>query len=233
MSHAMKRNLFLRTVTVRRPIAGAGRRCPRRVLHEYRPAVQMLEGRRLLSTFPVTSTADDSGTGTLRWAVAQVDAASTPSSIEFELGTSAATIALSQGQLELSNTSDATTIYDGSGQGPVTVSGNDASRVFQIDEGVTATISGLTIAGGSTTGYGGGVNNAGTVTLSYCTVQGNSSFAGGGLSNSGTVNLVDCTLSGNSGAGSGGGLFNLGTANFTDCTLSGNSTTGAGGHGGL
>jgi hypothetical protein len=233
MNHAMKRDRSLRTVAVRRPIAGAVGRCPRRTPREYRPAVQVLEGRRLLSTFPVTSTADGSGTGTLRWAVTQADAASTPSAIEFELGTSSATITLSLGQLELSNISDATTIYDGPGQGPVTVSGNGVSRVFQVDSKVTAMITGLTIAGGSTSGNGGGVYNAGTATLSECTISGNSGFAGGGLYNKGTTSLTECTVGGNSGAGSGGGLFNLGTANLTACTLSGNSTSGApGGTGG-
>ena len=72
-------------------------------------------------------------TGTLRWAIAQANAATSPSAIEFELGSAPATITLSQGQLELSNTSDATTIYDGPGEGAVTVSGNNASRVFQVD----------------------------------------------------------------------------------------------------
>ena len=58
------------------------------------------------------------------------------------------TITLTGTQLELSNKSGTETI-----QGPaagVTVSGNNASRVFQVDSGVTASISGLTITGGGT-----------------------------------------------------------------------------------
>ena len=70
------------------------------------------------------------------------------SSIEIELGTSPATITLLQGQLELDNSAYPTTIYDGPGEGAVTISGNSASRVFQVDGGVTASISGLTITGG-------------------------------------------------------------------------------------
>ena len=57
------------------------------------------------------------------------------------------TITLTGTQLELSNTSETETIT-----GPkagVTVSGGGLSRVFQIDEGVTASISGLTITGGN------------------------------------------------------------------------------------
>ena len=57
------------------------------------------------------------------------------------------TITLSGTQLELSDTTGTETIT-GPAAG-VTVNGNDASRVFQVDAGVTASISGLTITGGS------------------------------------------------------------------------------------
>ncbi|HEV3309083.1 MAG TPA: choice-of-anchor Q domain-containing protein, partial [Chloroflexota bacterium] len=191
------------------------------------PALLALEDRRLLSTFPVTSTADPATltAGTLRYAVAQANAATSPSAIEFELGSGAATITLLQGQLELSNASDATTIYDGPGQGGVTISANHASRVFQVDSRVTASISGLTITGGSISGNGGGLASYGTTTLTDCTVSGNSAHTGGGLWNSGTTTLTDCTVSGNSvrsGRG-GGGLYNHGgTLTLTNCTVSGN-----------
>ena len=61
----------------------------------------------------------------------------------------ATTITLSGTQLELSDTTGTTTIT-----GPpagVTVSGGGLSRVFQNDSGVTTSISGLTISGGSAT----------------------------------------------------------------------------------
>src|SRR5262249_24081347 len=116
-----------------------------------RPTVVALEDRTLLSTFPVTNNAVDdvNTTGTLRWAIAQANAATSPSSIEIELGSTLATITLTQGQLELSNTYYPTTIYDGPGEGAVAVSGNNASRVFQVDANVIASISGLTITGGT------------------------------------------------------------------------------------
>ena len=56
----------------------------------------------------------------------------------------------------------------------MTISGNNASRVFQVDQGVTASFSGLTITGGSTSGSGGGLDNFGTATLTDCTISGNS-----------------------------------------------------------
>jgi hypothetical protein len=58
-----------------------------------------------------------------------------------------ATITLTQGQLELSNTGTAITI-DGPGAGLLSISGNNANRVLLVDNGVTAVPSGLTITGG-------------------------------------------------------------------------------------
>ena len=61
--------------------------------------------------------------------------------------------------------------------------------MFQVDAGVTASISGLTITGGTTAGNGGGLyNDGGTATLTNCTVSGNSATGtaagGGGVYNS-------------------------------------------------
>ena len=114
--------------------------------------------------------------------------------------------------LELSNTTGTTTIT-----GPkagVTVDASEASRVFQVDGGVTASFSGLTITGGDTTGNGGGLyNDGGNVTLTNCTISGNSSAiniairgGGGVFSAGGTTTLTSCTISGNSAVLDGGGL---------------------------
>ena len=42
--------------------------------------VELLEGREMLSTFTVTSTADTTATGTLRWAITQSRGTSAPAS---------------------------------------------------------------------------------------------------------------------------------------------------------
>ncbi len=76
------------------------RRSARRIR---RPILESLEARQLLATFTVTSAADDGGSGTLRHAIGEANAASTPSTIDFKLGTSPATITLTQGQLEVDN----------------------------------------------------------------------------------------------------------------------------------
>ena len=161
--------------------AGGLETVPGRYRWRMRPTMMALEERTLLSMFTVTSPADSApaaspAVNTLRWAVEQANDATSASSIEIELGTSPATITLLQGPLSLNNTAYATTIYDGPGEGPVTISGNNASQVFQVEASVTASISGLTITAGSTTGNGGGLTNYGTLALTDCTVSGNSAF---------------------------------------------------------
>jgi parallel beta-helix repeat protein len=159
-------------------------------------------------------------------------------------------IALTSGQLELSNTGGTQTIT-GPAAG-VMLNGGGLSRVFQVDGGVTAFISGLSITGGRAD-RGGGLLNSGNVTLTACTITGNTaSRNGGGLANYATVTLTDCTVSSNNstnGGGlanygtatlndsivrnnssrNGGGLLNNGTMNVTNCTVSGDSATSIGG----
>jgi hypothetical protein len=216
---------------IRKLFARPPRKGPRRA----RLAVEALE-RRLVPTFTVTNLLDDGSVGSLRWAVGQANMAGGDQSIDFDPTVFATpqTITLSGTQLELTDTTGTETIV-----GPavgVTVSGNNASRVFQIDGGVTTSISGLTISGGDArSGNGGGLSNLGTTTLTDCTVSGNSAFSGGGLNNTGMLTLTNCTVSGNSAtinfypAAGGGGLANFGTLTLTDCTVSGNSAVNVGG----
>ena len=138
------------------------------------PVAVLLEDRRLLSTFTVTSTLDNGSVGTLRWAVGQANSAGGAETIAFDkkVFKTPQTITLTGTQLELTDTTGTETIT-----GPkagVTVSGGGLSRVFQVDGGVTASISGLTITGGNTPNNGGGLyNDGGTATLTNCTVSGN------------------------------------------------------------
>src|SRR6185312_16235159 len=93
---------------------------------------------------------------------------------------------------------------NGPGASLLSISGNHASRVFQIDHNVagsvTASISGLTITGGSASVSGGGLYNLGNVTLTNVIVSGNTAGRGGGLCNisTGTATLINSVLSSNS-----------------------------------
>src|SRR5437870_1514994 len=104
-------------------------------------------------------------------------------------------IALAGGPLELSNTTGPVTIL-GPGLGKVAISGR-SSRVFQVDAGVTASLSGLTITGGVTLGDGDGLLNQGTVTLAGVAVVGNAAADGGGIANAGTAVTLRSSIDSN------------------------------------
>ena len=137
------------------------------------------------------------------------------------------TITLTAGPLILGNKTGTETI-EGPGAGLLSISANNASRVFQITSNVTASLSGLTITGGEVSGPGGGLYNVGTVTVTDCTISGNSAVSGGGLDNAGTATIIGCTIGGNSAQSAGGGLDNFGKLTLVDCTVSGNSAMNGG-----
>ena len=108
-----------------------------------------------------------------------------------------------------------------------------AAPVLTVNSGVTASISGLTIQGGSAVA-GGGLNNAGTLTVSNSIITnngtGNSGGDGGGIFNSGTLVVTNSTISGNRArTGNGGGIANTGTLVVTNSTFASNTASGTGG----
>ena len=107
------------------------------------------------------------------------------------------TTTLTGGQLTLANPDTITITGPAAG---LTISGNNASRVFNINSGDSATLSGLTITGGN----GGGVVSkfSSTVTLTSCVISGNNGGGNGGVSTSAASGtLINCTVSGNTGGG--------------------------------
>jgi predicted outer membrane repeat protein len=109
------------------------------------------------------------------------------------------------------------------------VSGNNSTGVFEINSGINASISGLTIEAGKTAGDGAGIDNEGTLTLSDSTVTRNGAVGvGGGIQNLGTMIVSDSTLSDNH-ANGGGAIYNDGTLTISNSTLSDNSAEDAGG----
>ncbi|MGA2497835.1 MAG: glycoside hydrolase family 44 protein, partial [Tepidisphaeraceae bacterium] len=117
------------------------------------------------------------------------------------------------------------------GGGLITLSGDGNSQVFQIDSGANATLDGLTIEDGNA-GSGGGIANAGALTVVNCTLTNNTAGAsGGGIDNTGSLTVTNITLTGNSAGTGGGGIDNeqAGTLSVTNATCSSNSApTGAG-----
>ena len=113
-------------------------------------------------------------------------------------------------------------------------------RIFNITAGAVVSLNDLTMANGNVPAQsGGGINNAGTLTVVRSAVSGNTANTGGnggGIFNTGILTISSSAISGNSvssvtGAGSGGGIFNAGgTLTISNSTISGNSAVGPGGN---
>ena len=113
----------------------------------------------------------------------------------------------------------------------VTVSGNNAVQAFSVGPAATVSITGLIIENGMASGSGGGgINNAGTLTLTKDTVSNNGAgYAGnangGGIYNSGALTIYDSTVNNNQCVSNGGGIYNAssGTLSIANSTVYGNS----------
>jgi predicted outer membrane repeat protein len=166
----------------------------------------------------------------LRWAIIESNNSSVPDTIAFtSLFDTPQTILLTQGPLTLEGV--ATTTIAGPGATRLTINARGASRVFEVQDGPAA-LSGLTITGSKADVVVGLYNSGGTLSLTDCTVSGNSATAGaGGLATTagGTTTLTRVTVSGNTASGCGAGLYNDGgTLSLTACTASGNTATVSG-----
>ncbi len=112
------------------------------------------------------------------------------------------------------------------------------NRVVDVAGTVTAALRGLRITGGEQqTEDGGGIRNAGSLTVSDCTITANRtiSVSGGGIANLGTLTLIASAVTKNEALiGFGGGIANSGTVTLDSaCSVTGNTATGASGGGGI
>ncbi|MBD2678252.1 MULTISPECIES: choice-of-anchor Q domain-containing protein [Nostoc] len=173
-----------------------------------------------MSTFTVSNT-QDSGSGSLRQAISQANTSAGLDIINFD-GLFADDIAdlITLGGSSLVITDDLS--IKGTGADLLTVSGNNASRVFEIGSGVTVEIEGLTIDNGNS-GEGGGIYNSGSLTLSNSTVSGSQASQGGGIYNasSGIMTVIKSIISANTSINElGGGVYNSGSLTLSDSTVS-------------
>ncbi|MFM1769597.1 MAG: hypothetical protein RJA22_2126 [Verrucomicrobiota bacterium] len=180
------------------------------------------------ATRTVTSLAD-SGAGTLRQVIADA------------LGGDTVVFAVT-GMVSLSNaelTIDKDLVIAGPGQGLLEVRGGGA-RVFNIRPGRSVTIAGVSVRNGRTDPGepGGGVYNAGQLSLLNCVVSANQTQGvssnnpgglGGGIYNIGSLLLSNAVVTSNvtgmgGPGGSGGGIFNGGTLQAWRTTFAWNRT---------
>jgi fibronectin-binding autotransporter adhesin len=196
------------------------RSCPLRV--------EQLEDRTVPTIITVSTASDlvgHSGTS-LRDAIVRANAdapAGISDTIVFASSLAGATITLAQGQLELSGhaAGGGTITIDGSSlASPLTISGNNTSRVFRVDSGVPAILNDLVIAGGNSSGspdsvHGGGIDNSGNLILNGDVIENNNaSFSGTSAGVGGIPNV-----------GGGGGIYNIGTLTLTGDTVENNQAT--------
>jgi hypothetical protein len=181
------------------------------------PRLEALEDRTVLSPLLVTNL-NDSGAGSLRAAVQAADGTS-GAVIDFAKGLHG-TITLTSGQLKV--TSNMT--IDGPGANLLTVSGDNASRIFDVSNSATATIDEMTVANGaalstrdpSLQGGGGVLNEVGsTVYLNNDVFSNNHALVVGGAlwnqagpTGSGTVFINNSAFIGNQALGSVNGTTN-------------------------
>ena len=145
-----------------------------------------------------------------------------------------------QGDLDLTGANHTVTIQ-GAGAGVSVIDGGKLDRVFQVLGNVTAVFRDLTIRNGNAQddgvpgspfvtpdARGGGILNAGNLTLDHVVVEGNAAFGddgtNGGMLSDGSAGQ----------AGEGGGIYSSGSLSLIDSTVSDNIAQGGyGGDGGI
>jgi hypothetical protein len=213
------------------------------------PRLEILEDRTVPSTLTVLNNLD-SGEGSLRDTITNSKSGDT---IVFAPSLDGQTITLTSGELAIKNSLD----IEGPGASLLAISGNDTFRVCDlVSEGISVTITGLTITHGqSSAAIGGGILNDGaTLTLRNDVLSNNKAVAGSHITpaeggaiasrNAAVLTVSNCTFSGNQAIGTdgsganGGAILNGGfndsspsSATVTGCLFTGNQV--GGGDGGL
>jgi len=158
----------------------------------------------------VVTTSADSGAGSLRQAILD---ACPGTIITFDTAgvfATQQTITLTTGELVI----DKDLTIHGPTASALTISGNNNSRVFNVQSGNSLLISNLTIAGGRAIN-GGGIFSSGNLTITDSTFTDNHAVAGqGGAidSEGGNLVIINSTISGNTADLDGGGLLNGGNS---------------------
>jgi hypothetical protein len=176
--------------------------------------------------YTVTKLADDGTDGTLRKEILDANATAIDDRILFQAGLSG-TITLTTGEILIG---DALEIV-GPGANSLTVSGNDASRIFSVGPTVDAvTISGLKLTGGGGGPIGAGIiNSTADLTLTRSVMSGNHGIGGGtrggAIANlGGTLKISNSTFSGNSAGVAGGAIYTYNSpTTIENSTISGNA----------
>ncbi|MEZ5944735.1 MAG: choice-of-anchor Q domain-containing protein [Planctomycetaceae bacterium] len=191
----------------------------------------------------VTSAADTTTPGTLRYAILQANQRPGADTITFDAALTTP-ILLTSGELKIT---DSLTIA-GNGSMNTIIDAQQNSRVFQImSPAENVTFDGITIQNGTVSGNGGGINwdvKGGRLTISNSLITENSAtsaglftgLGGGVYLQSGVLRVVSSTIADNSSQAAGGGIgvlsFLVGDSSevqIINSTLSGNTSDTTGG----
>jgi predicted outer membrane repeat protein len=226
----MNRRPFRRSATVRSSLLG----------------LVALEDRLTPATFTVTNL-NDAGAGSLRDAIASANSTVGADTIDFQAGL-VGTITLVS-QLTITDATGTTTIA-GPGAERIVVSGNNATRILQVNGGTNLELSELTLqSGAAPLQQGGAILNSGTLKLASMVFNANTARNGGAVFSLGTMTIDRSAFTNNialggdgmdgsatgggggggGGAGSGGAFTNQGTATVTNSTFTGNQAIGGDG----
>ncbi len=213
--------------------------------------VTMYNNKNIVATFATANpkiftvkNLNDSGPDSLRQAILDANANPGDDTVVFQKGLNG-TITLNSGQLDITDS----VVLDGPGANLLAISGNNASRIFEIEPGTNGTvaINALNFKNGSDiSGSGGGaiIIDSGTVTINNSTLSNNSAGldnggGGGGAIRKfgpGKLTISNSTVSNNSAfdqsglQGDGGGIRNdQETLTLINSTVSGNTAASGGG----
>ncbi len=195
------------------------------------------ERQMLALVVDTTESTDDgdvsAGDLSIREAILASNANPLDDSITFAASLNGSTITLTDGFITI--TDDVT--IAGPGFNDLTISGNDTSRQFVINDSsptsvISVTISGLTLTNGMTTANGGAITNDENLTLDTMRIVNNTSANdGGAILNRNILTIISTIISNNTTGDSGGAIDNDGTSVvvITGSSIRNNTAGGAAG----
>ncbi|OWK43512.1 beta strand repeat-containing protein [Fimbriiglobus ruber] len=191
-----------------------------------------LEDRTVPAPIQVVNT-NDTGAGSLRAAITAIDNGTADTAITFLPGLFG-TISLGSNLPTITKS----VAIEGPGAAVITINGNAANQIFNIDDGaagaLTVSISGLTLTNAKAANGAAVANDADAVTLQDLVISNNTATGqGAGLFTlAGSVNVLNSTFSKNT-APDGAAIRNEGsTMTISDSTLDSNTATNFDGTGG-
>ena len=168
---------------------------------------------------------------TLREAVQLANLQTDTNMITFAQTLADSTITLGGTQLDITQNVTIT----GLGATQLTIDANNASRIFDVAMGTTASISGITFVNGNAIGSlaegdGGAIRNFGTLTVTDSVLMNNTAQQdGGAIDSANTLTVSNTTIMNNTAGRDSGAIDSFGTTTILSSTISGNSAAVLGG----